>query len=173
MWPRLRRRSEWKLGDQDLDQREPVRGLQVDDVAAFRHRLGFCDREHARLDVFVFVGLVRRVRTGSPKIRYTEVDQLLVTKARCGKKSSNAVDSAGDERNFLFAFSSGCRLRRLPFIEAACRKFPGLAPDAVTILANEDDMLVIMHRQQHDGWSMADGFDSILAALGSGNCFHI
>ena len=77
------------------NQRQPVRGLQIDDLAAGHHRLGLGDREGLRLDVLVLVGLppvesgraaaARRLERKSAPRRRSPAPETARAAARCGR----------------------------------------------------------------------------------------
>ena len=128
------------------------------------HRSRFRDRERLRRDVLVLVGLVRRVGGRRPRDRTR------------GRRSSPRRRSRRRETTRRAARARAARARsppRTPARAAASAASPGsrppagsshsLAVDARAVLADQDHLAVVRHRNQHDDGAMPHDGDVVLA----------
>src|SRR5207248_3947437 len=116
------------------DQRQRVRGFQIDDIAAARHRAGVFHADAPRRDVFVLVRPVRRTWRRVAQIEDAEKDHLLVAVARRRVPCAESLDSMRRPADLLFALASRRRLRRLARLQTARGKLPRLTIDWRSIL---------------------------------------
>ena len=131
------------------DERQSIRRLEIDDLAALDHRARFfyrdqlatgCPRRHPAC------AESRRRRT---KLRHAVEDQFFVAESRRREESAYALYPARCESDFLLALPRRCLIGCFAFVDAAGGYLPHLASDARTVLPYQNHAPIVRYRDQH------------------------
>ena len=133
-----------------LDQRQRIRGLEVDNLTARDHRPGVGDGHRATLDVLVIVRLVRRIGWRRLQVGNAEKDQLLVAVTGRWIPRAEPFHTLGDAADFFLAFAPGSGLGGFIRVQTPRRKLPQFAIDRRPVLPDQDETTVVFQRDEND-----------------------
>ena len=148
------------------DQRQRVRGLQIDDLTAGDHRLRLGDRDRLHLDVLVLVRPVRRVRRRRPQVGRPEEDHLLVAVARRREQAGQPLERGPAPARSL-PRTPAPPPRPAPRPDRCCRPAAPTAPRPTlcAVLPDQHDPPVVLDRDQHDAGRVPHDLDRVLGAV--------